>query len=200
ADPLVGVQMRTAQWLPLLCAIRYGACALGYRVMSDDAVEILYQAEKKAWRGFPSDDYPAELPGESVDLREGTYDPGDPKSALFFGGVFGYDALTPKQFARLVKYVEKEGLFDPDICVEETPEQYIREGTGWPFAQGPPRDGCPDPKCALHGVERVMRVFALFREDDSRKRQLWGSGGENLQIIYQICPRCCAILTTNQCT
>src|SRR5207248_3252713 len=61
-DPRVGVTLPGVNWLPLLCAIRYGACDLGYRVLSDDAVRILHQSETKAWKDFPSADYPAALP------------------------------------------------------------------------------------------------------------------------------------------
>src|SRR5437762_4018977 len=62
ADPAVGVTLPGVQWLPLLCAIRYGACDLGYRVLSDGEVKILHQTESKAWRGFPYKDYPKKIP------------------------------------------------------------------------------------------------------------------------------------------
>ena len=42
ADPAVGLTLPASGWLPLLCAIRYGACNLGYRVVSDNEVKILY--------------------------------------------------------------------------------------------------------------------------------------------------------------
>src|SRR5438132_14402046 len=45
ADPAVGVPLSGADWLPLLCAIRYAACDLGYRVVSDGEVKILHQTE-----------------------------------------------------------------------------------------------------------------------------------------------------------
>jgi hypothetical protein len=35
ADPAVGVSLPGAEWLPFLCAIRYGACDQGYQVVSD---------------------------------------------------------------------------------------------------------------------------------------------------------------------
>src|SRR5262245_55983128 len=55
ADPAVGVTLPKAKWLPLLCAIRFGACDLGYRVLSDEKVKILLQSDKKAWDDFPYD-------------------------------------------------------------------------------------------------------------------------------------------------
>ena len=50
SDPAVGVRLPNAKFLPLLCAIRYGACHLGYRVVSDDRVEVLYQSDLKPWK------------------------------------------------------------------------------------------------------------------------------------------------------
>jgi hypothetical protein len=201
ADARVGVTIPGATWLPLLCAIRYGACDLGYRVLSDDRVHILHQSVTKAWKGFPSADYPAVLPGKPVGFGEVGYDPADPHDALCFSGVFGYDALTTEQYAALSRVVVEEGLYDPDDPMDyETPEDFVREGIAFPFVQGPPMDGCPDPSCRRHGVTRALRTFAIFQEDDKKSKNLWGRSCENLQIIYQICPACGAIRTTNQCT
>src|SRR5436190_15714071 len=74
-DPAVGVSLHGSKWLPLLCAIRYGACNLGYRVSSDDKVKILHQKEKIVWEGFPYDDYPDALPAKPLTILKGSYDP-----------------------------------------------------------------------------------------------------------------------------
>jgi hypothetical protein len=103
ADPLVGIRLPKTEWLPLLCAIRYGACGLGYKVISDDTVKIFHQVEKKAWRGFPRAGFPKILPAKPLHLSEVPYDPADPKEVLLYEGVFGFDALTKKQFAKLVR-------------------------------------------------------------------------------------------------
>ena len=95
-DPAVAVTLPGLKWLPLLCAIRYGACDLGYRVVSDGEVKILHQTEKRAWDDFPYEDYPEKLPARPVALAEGSYDPGNVEDALFYAGVFGYGALSAK--------------------------------------------------------------------------------------------------------
>ena len=51
-DPEVGVKLPKAQWLPLLCAIRYGACEVGYRVdalreTGNDREFVVHQATDK---------------------------------------------------------------------------------------------------------------------------------------------------------
>jgi hypothetical protein len=198
ADPAVGVTLPGAQWLPLLCAIRYGACDLGYRVVSDQEVTILHQAEKKAWDGFPRDAYPEKLPVQPVALEETAYDPDKVEHGLFYAGVFGYRALSPEQYARLVRHVETEDL--PDLFGWESAEAYLEEGNSLPFVQGRPVDDCPDPRCGNHGRASSLRIFAIFQEAEQEARTLWGPNGENLQIIYQVCPKCAAIRTSNQCT
>jgi hypothetical protein len=198
-DPTVGVMISSARWLPLLCAIRYGACDLGYRVISDSAVQILCQREKKEWDGFSYDGYPTTLPEETVALRETPYDPSNPTHALCYAGVFGYEALTPQQYADLTRHVMNERLFVPGIMDFNTPEEFLQEN-GWPFAQGRPVDDCPNASCPNHGRASSLRHFAIFQEDDSNKvRRLWGPNCDSLQVIYQICPACQAIRTCNQC-
>ena len=196
ADPAVGVTIPGVRWLPLLCAIRYGACDLGYRVTSDRDVKILHQRETRAWDGFPYDGYPDRLPASPLLLEEGVYDPSDPKNALFYAGVFGYDALSPEQFAALARQVEKDGLLD--IFDYETGEGYLREGNCLPFSQGPPVEGCPAPGCPNHGRGSSLRTLAIFQEGRPEARDLWGPNCGSLQIVYQICPACSAIRTTNQ--
>jgi len=196
ADPAVGVTIPGVQWLPLLCAIRYGACDLGYRVTSDREVKIFHQRETKAWDDFPYDGFPDRLPASPLMLEEGVYDPSDPENALFHAGVFGYDALSPEQFAALGCYVEKEGLVE--IFGYDSVEDYLREGNGLPFGQGPPVEDCPNPECPNHGRESSLRTFAIFQEDWTEARKLWGPCCGSLQIIYQVCPVCSAIRTTNQ--
>jgi hypothetical protein len=198
ADPAVGVTLPNADWLPLLCAIRYGACNLGYRVLSDAAVKILYQAEKKAWGDFPYDGYPEKLPVQPVAITEGAYDPNKVEDALRHAGVFGYRALSSKQYAKLVRHVERKQLHE--LFAWESAEEYLQEGNPLPFVQGPPDDDCPDPACANHGRKSSLRTFAIFQEGIKETRKLWGPYCGSLQIIYQVCPECGAIRTSNQST
>lgn len=198
-DPLVPIDFgRRAKWLPLLCAIRFGACNLGYMVVSDTEILILHQGEKSSWDGFPYDGYPHALSVENVNLVEYEYDPSKPRDALFHAGVFGCDHLTDQQMTKLERFVAAKGLCNPDLN-GETPAEFIRDSC-WPYVQGPPHDDCPNPKCRNHRCECSLRTFAVFHESEQRLPKLWGQNCGDLQIIYQICPRCKAIRTTNQCT
>lgn len=199
ADPAVGVRLPDSLWLPLLCAIRYGACGLGYRVTSDEQVTILHQTENKAWDDFPYDGFPERLPSSPIALEDAGYDPADKQDAIFYAGVFGYDFLSPEQFADLARHVESEGIPD-DGQGWETGAEYLREGNCLPYAQGRPVEGCPDTGCRNHGREASLRTFAIFQEGRAEARTLWGPNCGSLQIVYQICPACSAIRTTNQAT
>jgi hypothetical protein len=172
-DPAVGLTLPGIRWLPLLCAIRFGACNLGYRVISDTEVKILHKSEAEAWEGFPYEGYPESLPAEPIELTEASYDPGNPRDALRYAGVFGYEPLSEAQFADLARFVVDEGLFDPSFMDWETPEEYLREGVGFPFVQGPPDDDCPEPSCPNHGRDASMRTLAIFWEAEKRVRRLW---------------------------
>lgn len=74
---------------------------------------------------LPYDGYSECLPASPLVLDEGVYDPSDPEKALFYASVFGYDALSPAQFATLARHVEQGGLLE--IFDYETGEDYLRE-------------------------------------------------------------------------
>ncbi len=197
-DAAVGVKLPGTSWLPLLCAIRYGACDLGYRVISDGDVKILHQTEKEAWPDFPYENYPEKLAPKPVAITEGLYDPNNVVDGLFYAGVFGYSALTTAQYTKVVEHANAKRYHE--FLGWESAEAFVEEGNGLPFEQGPPVDDCPDPNCSNHGRKSSLRTFAIFQEEQSESRTLWGRNCDNLQIIYQVCPACAAIRTTNQCS
>lgn len=197
-DPAVEVTVPGSKWLPLLCAIRYGACPLGYRVVSDNEVKILYQHEAKAWPDFPSDDFPSRLPSGTLALSGNVYNSDDPEDAHFYGDVFGYAHLTPAQHAAVAQYVAAEGWHD--LSGWEV-DEYLEASSGFTFSQGRPHEACPDPSCRNHGRDGSLRVLATLREGANDPESIWGGARhEGIQVIFLICPECSAVLTTNQCT
>jgi hypothetical protein len=193
ADPAVGVTLRKTQWLPLLCAIRYGACNLGYRVTSDKKVKILYQEYDAPWDDFPYDGYPTKLPAKPVALQA-AYDPQDLKDVFYYAAAIGYETVSAKQYAQLVRRVEKHFRLKPG-----SGDDYLQKSCE-PFVQGEPKDKCPDPACQNHRSKGKLRTLAIFEEELKKEAEFWGPSCENLQIIWQLCPKCAAIRTTNQCT
>lgn len=200
-DPAIGIALPGSRWLPLLCAIRYGACNLGYRVISDAKVDILHQEQSKAWHGFPYHGYPKQLPERPVRFEEVPYDPENPRDVLFGWGVFGISHLTVKQYQKLKRHIRNDPHLQVVVSLDyATVDDFLQEGVASPFVQGRPVDGCPDSSCPRHKRTQSMRTFAVFQEQASEVRNLWGPSCESLQIIYQICPKCSAIRVSNQCT
>lgn len=206
-DPCVSLKLGTISWLPLLCAIRYGACHLGYRVDSDDSVTILHQADRQLWDGFPSADYPTILPVEPVAFRRRKYRATDPQDVYVWAGVFGYEHVSQRQFGRVVNWAQEVGVVDEtDLSEGETIESFLRESE-CPFVQGRPVEACPNPDCPNSRRKQSLKTLAVFSQEldpierrRGKVKSLWGDNCEDLQIIYQICPKCSAISTTNQCT
>ncbi|WP_422929213.1 hypothetical protein [Singulisphaera sp. PoT] len=194
-DPAVGVSIPGVRWLPLLCAIRYGACDLGYRVVSDREVKILHQAESKAWEDFPYEGYPGHILAAPLTLAEWEFDPSDPEHAFFYAGVFGLDALSAGEHAAPTRPIERQEA--QDIFGQDIAEAYAGDDFAHPFDQAPPAEDCPDPECPSHHEASSLRTFAIFREARAEARNLWGPHCANLQIVYRICPTCSAIRTSN---
>ena len=140
------------------------------------------------------------MPAGPLALEEQPHDPDDAAQAGFYGGVFGYRHLQPKIRADVLAEVN----YVAEMCGGESVEDSgLDDYGGSPFLQGRPRDGCPDSGCPNHARPASLRTRAIFDaapdELDEFARSLWGSKGGDLQIIYQMCPLCSAIMTSNQC-
>jgi hypothetical protein len=184
ADPAVGVTVPGAGWLPLLVALRYGGCSLGYRVVSDTEVRILAMGETEAWPGFPTPDFPDELPEVPVGLRADGYDPDNPAVAWMFSGLLGTEHLTDEQRRRVAAFAAESGL----------------AAVGWPYTGEPPADPCPDPACANHARPASLRTVALYQAGGRFAQTLWGPAPADVQLVYQMCPACGAITATSRAT
>lgn len=199
SDLAVNATISGARWLPLLCAIQYDACGLGYRVVSDGEVKILRMERRKPDRGYRNV-CPDALPPQPVTLLEAPYDPDDVADVVFHAGVFGYDGLTPKQYAKVVRRAQRDA---PSHGWDGSIEEFMQNACG-PYVQGRPVEGCPDRSCGNHGRPSSLRTVAIYVEHpfDWRKPTdppAWCPDGD-LMIIWQTCPKCTAIQATNQCT
>jgi len=195
ADPAVGVSLRGLDWLPLLGAIRYGVCDLGYRVLSETSVRILTLGETQPRPDFPYRNYPDKLWPQPLALEEADYDPRKIVDRLTYARIFGYGDATPEAHAQLVRQVEDAGLLRH--FGYDTAEGLLADNV-WPFAQRIPCEDCPDPACANHNRAASLRTFAIFEEAETRSGPMWGGSVRDLQILFQICPRCDAIRVTSQ--
>jgi hypothetical protein len=200
-DQALCIRAKTARWFPLLCAIRYGACDLGYHVLSDRKVKIVYLADSKPWRGFPYANYPLKLGPRPIAYTRIPFRPDRPMDLIKTLGVFGCDGLSAGQMASLIKFADPDGSFDPTLTPYKSLKDLLCNGLAWPLIQGRPTEGCPETSCRNYERKNSLKVFSIFEEDSwDAVRKLWGPHCDNLQIIHQYCPECGAIRATNQCT
>jgi hypothetical protein len=64
--------------------------------------------------------------------------------------------------------------------------------------QGAWKSRCINPECE----SQRKNILAVIDHDDVDGVHFWDKWGEGeqVQIVYEICPRCSTILATNQCT
>src|SRR5262249_32437184 len=139
ADRKVGVKIPGVRWLPLYHGFVYDWCGLGYRVVSDTAIEILHMETLDIPEDFPYENYPSVFPLFPVSVCETTFDASKPGHALTFSGVFGFDWVAKKNRPKMYKFLAKkfrefnfEGG-DPPDSFEELAKEFE-----YPFMQGRP--------------------------------------------------------------
>jgi hypothetical protein len=185
-DPGLPVRIEGIKWLPLFYAFQYDASRMGYRIRSDTEIEILKMETLEFTPGFPFADYPAFFPATPVGVVPIQY---EEQRAL---ALHGY--LQRHLFPREALKAEDRAIID------KIGFEFTRIGRGHDLVQGYPRLPCPDSSCASSRYEFAMDTFATVWNEPIKGIDVWQSGGEPIQIIYQVCPDCAAIQTLNQCT
>ena len=186
-DPLFPVRVRGVRHLPFYYCFPYNAGALGYRVVSDDEIKILYMETKRVEPDFPYENFPNEFPEVPVSLTPISYD--DHKTLVY------YLALED---SNLKKHLSEED------------KTFLKE-TGYPFTQlggiqrmwqDVPQAPCPDKTCECHKYNFYLEVFAVVWNQPVPGVSLWTEKQDDweIQIIFQICPECRAIYVCNRCT
>lgn len=189
-DPLVPIRVSGARYLPLYYGFCYNAGAVGYQVVSDDEIKILYLETKKVQPDFPYENYPNEFPETPVTLTPISYE--DHKTLVYY--------LTLEEY-NLKKHLSAED------------RTFVRE-SGYPFTQlggiqrmwqGAPEAPCPNEKCENHKFNCFMEVFAVVWNRPVPKVYLWDDDPESrdsleVQTIFQICPDCRSIYACSRST
>lgn len=193
-DPLVPVGVPGVRHLPLYYGFHYDAAGLGYRVVSDQRIEILYQERDVYCADFPFDNFVAEFPQVPVSL----------------------EAIDSQDYRLLQRYIEIESQeygvrtdrlsAQDELRMKELGHPFTQLGGRQLMMQGIPEVKCPDDSCPNHKVEDALEVFAVVWDQPVRGVYLWDDetdpekrGDEWSQLIFQICPRCRAIHVCNRC-
>ena len=188
-DPLVPVRIPRVRYLPLYYSFVYNAGAVGYQVVSNSEINILYMETKTVEPDFPYPNYPDEFPETPVSLIPISYE----------------------EHKTLVYYLACEDENLTRTHVSEEDKAFLKE-TGYPFTQlggiqrmwqGVPQVPCPNKKCECHKYDYYMDVFAVIWNNPVPKVYLWDDDPRSrweVQTIFQMCPQCRSIYACNRCT
>lgn len=188
-DRLVPVRVRGARYLPLYYCFPYNGGAVGYRVISDEEIKILYLQTKHVEPDFPYENYPNEFPETPVSLTPISYE--EHKTLVYY--------LTCEDYNLRKKYLSKQ-------------DSTFLKQSGYPFTQlggiqrmwqDVPDVACPNRKCEYHKFNCFMQVFAVVWNQPVPNVSLWDNDPDShleVQIIFQICPLCDSIYVCNRCT
>ena len=187
-DPLFPVRLPNARFLPFYYCFPYNAGGVGYRVVSDEEIEILYMETTRVESDFPYENYPDTFPETPISLVPISYE--EHKTLVY--------KLACEDY-----YIEDEYLSDTD-------RNFLKQ-SGYPFTQlggvqrmwqGVPTVTCPNIKCRN---SCFIDVFAVIWNQPVPGVYIWDNDPEfcdniEIQTIFQICPICHSIYACNRCT
>ncbi len=190
-DPLFPVRLPNARFLPLYYCFPYNAGGVGYRIVSDREIEILYMETNRVERDFPYENYPDTFPETSVSLVPISYE----------------------EHKTLVCNLAHEDYHIEDEHLSEADRNFLKQ-SGYPFTQlggvqrmwqGVPEVPCPNKNCENHEFECFMDVFAVVWNQPVPNVYIWDNDPEfrddvEVQTIFQICSLCHSIYACNRCT
>jgi hypothetical protein len=190
-DPLVPVRVPGARYLPLYYGFRYNAGAVGYQVVSNNEIRILYLETKRVEPDFPYENYPDEFPEMPVSLTPVSYE----------------------EHKTLVYYLACQDYNLGKKCLSKKDETFLKE-SGYPFTQlggvqrmwqDVPDAQCPNRKCEYHKYTFFMEVFAVVWNHPVPGVYLWDDNPRfrdrlEVQTIFQICPKCRSIYACSRST
>lgn len=191
-DPAVPISVPGVRWLPIYYCFDFRVNDLGYRLLSDDALEAFIPADDEnvaAVESWPGDGYPMEFPRSAVSVAQYPYDPTDLDDAYAWAGIFGIDRLSPADLAvaklRAVELAEGLGMYPP-----ETDEEF-RDALSLPFVQGRPNNTCR---------RGHLTTVALVPAEPVPGVHTFGEYGGGVVLIVEKCPACHTFRVSNQCT
>jgi hypothetical protein len=209
SDPRVGFKLpgKHNTFLPLLYALGNCGGPFQYRVVQTGKIELLSQPYPPKYRRSIMKDYPEPFERGHLSLLSRKYDPADVHDVFFCGGVLGIAALNKRQKAKLRKdflafyrdeigidLIEEDYDGDDSVTIDEIVSGYS------PFTQGEPDDPCPYPECENHKAGTPLPVLAYLEpeRDDPFYNTL--AGGDDGQLIWQVCEKCGSIVVTHPIT
>jgi hypothetical protein len=196
SDPKLTLKIPGVRWLPLYHGFIYDNRDVGYRVLSDSAIEILHVETTEIAKDFPYANYPTAFPKLPAWLSDSVFDPTEPVDVFLYRTVFGYEWLTADQRDALHQFMATSYR---EIEEHEPPETFeeLAEEHRWYLFSNPPYDPpCPNKDCPNHATRGKMHILAVIVNEVAPGIYLYGKYLDDVQLIFQICPTCHAIYTT----
>ena len=200
-DPLIPLNVPGVQWLPLYYCFDFRVNELGYRLTSDEDLEVFFNNDDphvSTDEEYPADDFPTEFSKSDIALDRFAYDPTNRDDAYRFGAVFGLDRLSR---------VDRKSVLDEhaehmEMLLDWRPdtEEELLEELASPFAQGRPNSRCLNPDCSNNTATGSLAVIALMPAEPVPGVYTFGGRYHEGQLIFELCPRCHTIHVSNQCT
>jgi hypothetical protein len=198
-DPSIPIAVPGVCWLPLYYCFDFRVNDLGYRLLSDDAIEVFIPtddpnvSDEEEW---PGDGYPSEFPRSGIRIDHHDYDPTDLEDAYRWAGVFGISKLSSRDQAaakrRAAEQAELFGSFTPEM------DEEFEEALSSPFPQGRPNTPCLNPRCPNRSRKGSLHPIALMPAQPVKGVHTFGEYGGGVWLIFRMCPKCHSIRVSNQ--
>ncbi|GAB5406966.1 MAG: hypothetical protein Aurels2KO_51970 [Aureliella sp.] len=197
SDPLIPITIPGLKWLPLYYVFDFRANQVGYTLQSDSFMTTFFPDDDpnvSSEESWPASNFPIEFARHDIKLTTHPFDPRNLDEASEWAGIFGIRHLNASHRAELRKrveeYCDRVGEYPPN---GDDLSEYLCS----PFWQGPPNNCCINPKCENHSVPKSLQVFAIVPHEPVPGLEIWG--GADVQTIFEICPMCYTIRSSNQC-
>jgi len=182
-DPKFAVRIPGIRYIPLYYSFPYNAGACGYRILNDEQIEVLYMEIETTEPNFPYENYPAEFPLLPIQLTAVSY---EAHKSIVFAIHVGKESLS---------------VDDRQIVCDELGYPFTQIGGYHDLCQGVPEVPCPNVACEYHEYSCFMQVFAVIWNNPLKDISLWSKDSwDDIQTIFQICPKCQSIHACNRCT
>jgi hypothetical protein len=200
-DPLINLRIPNVQWLPLYYCFDFRVNEFGYRLTSDQDLQVFFwpnEVNISETESYPGDNFPSHFGRTGIMLDRFPYDPTDRDDAYQMAAVFGLDKLSPDDRAWILEHEADE--CESLLGHRPESEEETLKSLSHPFAQGRPNSRCPNPNCANNGKPGNVDVIALMPAEPVPGVHTFGQWGDDVELIFELCPRCQTIHVSNQCS
>lgn len=200
-DPAIPFTVPGVRWLPFYYVFDFRVNSVGYQLNSDDSLQTFFPTDDPNvtdHEEWPDDDFPAEFPRSDIAVSPRDYDPTYLDDAYLWSGIFGIGKLSAKDQAAAKKRVSDE-LDELGFGRPETEHDYY-EAFSSPFMQGKPNNTCLNPDCVYHAAAGQLSVIALMSGEPIKGVHTFGKSGDDVTLIFELCPKCYTIRVSNECT